>query len=282
MWRMMCASLFLLAGLRAGLAQQPTPVTFPADDAAHTQITAYLMRPEGSGPFPAVVGLHGCGGLLGKNGELRSRHVDWGQRLVAAGYAVLFPDSYGSRRLMSQCGVSPPALTARDRVADVRGAADWLARQPYVDPRKLALIGWSAGGSTVIWATAPRAAPTGVDFRAAFAFYPGCRGFLRAPWTPRLPLSILIGESDDWTPAAPCAELASRWDCVYMGFPGAYHGFDAPNMRFQVRTGVARSVNGDGVVHLGTDVKARVSAITYVMETLAREFARAGTRSDRR
>jgi dienelactone hydrolase len=282
MWRLMCATLFLLAGLRGGFAQQVETVTYPAAKARDAAITAYLMRPNGSGPFPAVVGLHGCGGLFGKNGQIKARHMDWGERFVKAGYAVLFPDSYGSRRLPSQCGIRERRLTARDRVADVQGAAEWLARQPYVDRRRLALMGWSAGGSTVIWATAPQAAPSGADFRVAFAFYPGCRGFLRSPWRPRLPLSILIGESDDWTPAEPCAALSSRWDSVYLSFPGAYHGFDAPNMRFQTRTGVARSLRGDGVVHMGTDIKARASAITYVMETLAREFARASEPSEGR
>lgn len=277
MWRTMCASFVLLGGLHAAAAE-PAVVTFPADGFARTAISAYLMRPEGAGPFPAVVGLHGCSGPLDKEGRLNRRLLDWGRRFVEAGYAVLYPDSYASRGLGSQCGRRPPQLKARERVADVRGAAGWLAGQSFVDSRRLALIGWSAGGSTVIWATSPQAAPRGVDFSTAFAFYPGCRGFLRSPWRPRLPLSILIGEADDWTPAAPCAALARRWDCKYFGFPGAYHGFDAPDMRLHTRTGVARSVNGDGVVHMGTDPKARASAIAYVMETLAREFARAERR----
>src|SRR5919201_28404 len=64
-----------------------------------------LYRPEGAGPFPAVVALHGCGGLFNRYGKLVSRFADWGDRLAAAGLAVLFPDSYGARGLSAQCRI---------------------------------------------------------------------------------------------------------------------------------------------------------------------------------
>src|ERR1700745_2958320 len=62
-----------------------------------------LYRPDGGGPFPAVVGLHCCGGLVNRGGNLVRRFADWGDRLAAAGLAVLFPDSYASRGLPAQC-----------------------------------------------------------------------------------------------------------------------------------------------------------------------------------
>ena len=69
-------------------------------------INGYMLRPDGKGPFPAVVALHGCGGLWKrKKRELTSRHADWGNRLQRAGYVVLFPDSFGSRGQKSLCKI---------------------------------------------------------------------------------------------------------------------------------------------------------------------------------
>ena len=64
-----------------------------------------LFRPEGAGPFPAVVALHGCESLISRAGKLRPHLADWGERLAAAGLAVIFPDSFGSRGLRTQCRV---------------------------------------------------------------------------------------------------------------------------------------------------------------------------------
>jgi dienelactone hydrolase len=51
------------------------------------RLKAVLLKPEGPGPFPAVVGLHGCNGLHNGSGKLGSRYRDWGGRLVAQGFA---------------------------------------------------------------------------------------------------------------------------------------------------------------------------------------------------
>jgi dienelactone hydrolase len=67
-------------------------VEIPAGDFA---LRAAVLRPAGAGPFPVVVGLHGCGGLGNRRAMVEPRLADWGQRLVAAGYAVVFPDSFG-------------------------------------------------------------------------------------------------------------------------------------------------------------------------------------------
>jgi poly(3-hydroxybutyrate) depolymerase len=61
-----------------------------------TTLRGYLFKPTGPGPFPAVVGLHGCGGLLNKQGEIVSRETTWADLLTARGYVVLFPDSFTS------------------------------------------------------------------------------------------------------------------------------------------------------------------------------------------
>ena len=95
------------AGARPGLSHpRPEPVRrlirFPSNDAdlyggTSTVIEAVLYRPLGEGPFPAVIALHDCAGLYGPTGEMMSHMRDWAERLVAAGYAVLMPDSFNPR-----------------------------------------------------------------------------------------------------------------------------------------------------------------------------------------
>src|SRR4051812_13209533 len=67
-----------------------------------TSLRAVLYRRGGGGPFPAVVALHGCGGLQNRSGKVAARFADWGDRLAAAGLVVLFPDSFSSRGLVNQ------------------------------------------------------------------------------------------------------------------------------------------------------------------------------------
>ena len=118
-------SLFVLAGASPGAAQEPV--------AMDGGLKGVMYRPSGAGPFPAIVALHGCGGI-GRNPEKPSRrHADWGERLAAAGFVVLFPDSFGSRGLGSQCNVRDRTVRpGRERVADAVVARRWLAGQPFV------------------------------------------------------------------------------------------------------------------------------------------------------
>jgi poly(3-hydroxybutyrate) depolymerase len=56
-------------------AQAQDKVSFPSTDAdlkggTPTTVTGYLYKPEGPGPFPAVIGMHGCNGLLGQDGKV--------------------------------------------------------------------------------------------------------------------------------------------------------------------------------------------------------------------
>ena len=66
---------------------------------------AQLYKPDGDGPFPTVIALHGCGGLGGHSEPVQPRYRDWAEQLLKAGNAVLLPDSYGSRELGPQCRV---------------------------------------------------------------------------------------------------------------------------------------------------------------------------------
>jgi dienelactone hydrolase len=242
-------------------------------------LKAVLFRPEGKGPLPAVVGLHNCTGLHNRNGQVGARYRDWGQRLAKRGFVVLFPDSNGSRRLGSQCGVRVRSLRVdRERVADVDAARAWLLAQPWIAADRVSLMGWSSGAITALWAV--RARPQSdtkdaQDFRSAVALYPGCRRLTNVAWSARVPTLILIGRADDQASAAVCQKMVAgtrgRSARVEIHvYPGAPHDFDHPNRPLQVRTGLAYSVDGSGRVHSGTNTAARADALKRVPEWLER------------
>jgi dienelactone hydrolase len=275
----------LLAGCAAHGPVRPTPavagaehVQFPSRDreegaGAPTRLSGWLFRPPGPGPFPAVVALHGCGGLYARRGDLSGRHRDWAERLVRSGHVVLFPDSFGARGLDEVCTRRDrPVRPGRERSADAYGALAYLQSLSFVRADRVALLGWSNGGATVlatIGGDAPARRAGAGDFRVAIAFYPGCNAALRdAAWLPlAAPLHILIGGADDWTPAAACRALADR--AAAAGAPlaltvydGAYHDFDAPNLAVHVRRDVATTASGTAT--LGTNEPARAAAIARV------------------
>lgn len=227
----------------------------------------------------AAILLHGCGGL-GANGNLNSRHKaakDW---LIERGIAVLFPESFTSRSFEEVCTVKMQSrtITQRDRVDDVVAARAWLNAQPGIDAKKIVLWGWSHGGSTVLNAVTRRGGvaglgefPEALKFVEAIAFYPGCSPFAKdnAPQKISSPLTILIGEADDWTPAAPCSAFAARLknneQLVSLTlYPGAFHDFDNPAGKFRVRTEVPNGVNAGKGVTVGPDPKAREDAMAKI------------------
>jgi dienelactone hydrolase len=132
--------------------------------------------------------------------------------------------------------------------------------------------GWGGVAGLVGWRQHVLAAgrvapdvPSGL-LRGLIAFYPGCRGAAAKPgWKPVVPLLILMGESDDWTPAAPCHVLAGRTGSAVtlVTYPGAYHDFDAP-VPVRERAGIPSSQRGDGGVHVGGDPDARADAMRRV------------------
>jgi dienelactone hydrolase len=243
-----------------------------------TTLHAVLFKPDGTGPFPAVVALHGCGGLMKRSGQLGARYRDWGQRLVAAGFAVLFPDSFGSRGLGSQCTVRERRVrSSRERVKDANAARRWLQAQNWVKRGRVALIGWSSGATAALWTIRPGAAirDGSPDFRSAVAFYPGCRRLSDLAWSARVPTLVLIGEADDWTPASACQTMVkgAHGRSAYaeiVVYPGAQHEFDHPNRPVAQRSGLAFSADGSGRAHVATDKPARADALKRVPEWLAR------------
>src|SRR5260370_21888416 len=169
------ASTFALA-FAADAATLPAPhqVDIPA---ANLTLHAQLYKPDGDGPFPTVIALHGCGGLGGHSEPVLPRYRDWSEQLLKTGHAVLLPDSYGSRELAPQCRVNERhVLARRDRAADITAARRWLAPQRWAAPARISLIWWADHAGAVLWAVRPQASRgTPPEFRSGIAFYPDLR-----------------------------------------------------------------------------------------------------------
>jgi dienelactone hydrolase len=189
-----------------------------------------LNKPQGQGPFPAVVMLHGCSGIQGM-----SKYLDiWAQRLASWGYVSLMVDSLGPRGESDICAgdrvfLIPPQLRAQDAY----DAKSYLAGLSFVNRDQVALVGWSHGGWTTLLAIDETTyiKNRGDPFRLAIAFYPYCSIPLQ---NLNAPLLILIGELDDWTPAGMCQlNMPSgkmTHETTLKVYPQAYHGFDFEGM----------------------------------------------------
>jgi dienelactone hydrolase len=230
-------------------------------------LDAALVRPAGPVRGPAVVALHGCGG------PAPSRDSQWAETLAGQGHIVLFPDSFGSRGLGSQCRVKQRSVRPSGaRRQDAIAAARWLASQPGTPAGGVALLGWSNGGGTVLFTAAEAPdLPSGL-FSHFVAFYPGCRTELQsAMWKPAAPLMILVGANDDWTPAAPCRAVAGKFpdEITLVEYPDAWHDFDRPDRPVRVLHGLATPPSGTGAAHAGTNEAARMDALHRVSAFIA-------------
>ena len=269
-------SLALLgAACAAGAAQPaaPRPVEIPLNGGT---LHAQLFKPDGSGPFPTVIALHGCDGLHGQSDQIQPRYLDWAEQLLKGGYAVLLPDSFGSRELGPQCRVKERRILARrERVADIMASRQWLLQQPWVSHDRISLIGWAHGASALLWAVRPQLASGKVepDFRSAVAFYPNCRISSGLGWSARVPTLVLIGASDDVSSPQACRQMVdgARGRSALariVVYPGAYHDFDRANFPLHAIAGNDAGVPERG--HLGGDPDARADSQKRVAQWLAR------------
>jgi dienelactone hydrolase len=247
----------------AGISSSPAP------------LRAFLFQPDSAGPHPAVVMLHGCGGAYAKDGGLNARHLMWGEYLAAQGYTALMLDSLSSRGIKELCTqkFSERSLKEADRRGDAYAALAYLRSRADVDGRRIGLLGWSHGGGVTLDAITPPQ-KNDAGFRAAVSFYPGCSSRAQKPeaFHPYAPLLLIIGESDDWTPAAPCKTLAAavaarNEPMQIVTYPDTYHDFDNPGIKQKhVRKDVPNGVNpGQGTTtapnpEAREDAKRRVSA----------------------
>jgi len=184
-----------------------------------------LFKPEGSGQFPTVILMHGCGGW---QTAVRTALTSYANFLVSNGFAVLSLDSFGPRRNSGGqvCASYKKLKDAREyRTADAFDAMEFLKKQDFVDPNNVFLMGQSNGGSVAI--NVANSGRPESDFRAVIAYYPWCGAFGSNTVDLASPLLVLGGANDDWVPPDACKKVKSSGEKLRVTiYPEAPHSFD--------------------------------------------------------
>jgi dienelactone hydrolase len=281
MRRVLSCLAFTLAALGCTAALAQVDVTLPSLDTSGgrpVMLIGQWFAAETTADAPAVVLLHGCGGAYDGRGRLSERMRDYAALLNGVGVHALVVDSLESRGQKEICTqkVGSRSITQANRRRDALAALQWLAAQPQVDATRLGLMGWSNGGSTVLSATNLRNSEVaGAAPKAAFAvaFYPGCAADLKRGYRTNTKLLLLIGEADDWTPAAPCRQLAEQAAGVkpqFESYPLAYHGFDS-TASLRMRKDVPNGVNPGQGVTVGGNAEALQRSRERLLQFLAEQ-----------
>jgi carboxymethylenebutenolidase len=151
------------APIRGGAGTKGEDVKIPISGG---ELRAYLARPEGNGPHPAILAIHENKGLVD--------HIrDVANRLASEGYVVLAPDLLsreGGTDKFTDVNDATAALgkaDAEQNTRDLVAAIDWLGKQQGVDSSRIGVTGWCMGGGYT-WRVATQA---GNRIHAAVPWY---------------------------------------------------------------------------------------------------------------
>jgi len=235
-------------------------VTFPSADGA-TTLVGYVFRPQGAhaAKMPAVVMMHGRAGAYSSAADgdysamtLSRRHQQWGHLWAQQSYLAILVDGFSPRGFPHgfprfSYDSRPDTLNeVTVRALDAYGALIWLRQRTDVIADRIALQGWSNGGSAALATMALGSAPgipaltpvTG--FRGALVFYPACglKGQFDDGLVPYAPVRVFQGAADEEVSPRRCRELVDRsrargGDIQIMFYPGATHDFDDPGKNRQ-------------------------------------------------
>lgn len=234
--------LIVLACLLIAAAEAlATEVTFPGAVAEGypkiAEVAGYLVFPTGEeakGQVPAVVILHGSGGIDGR-GEFHAKALN------AAGIATL-------EVLMFTSG-NRPRDGSRSNFTHMYGALNYLANRHDIDPQRIGVMGFSWGGglslSSMSLALTQQFTGGQLRFAAHAPFYPVCWPYLRLVSDPKAPgygaykkltgapVLVFAGGEDDYDEPDTCQKFIAslpeeaRSHVSLKYYPKATHGWDS-------------------------------------------------------
>lgn len=207
-------------------------------NAPDRKIPAYLARPAGDGPHPAVVVVPE---IFGLHEYIR----DTCRRLAKQGYAALAPDYFvragDPSTLTDFPAIMKIVATATDTqvTSDTAAAVAFLSAQPFADGARLGITGFCWGGN-VVWEACSRLP----NFAAGVAWYGRLSGSMAAgdpadktpiELAPELecPVLGLYAEKDNGIPLADVEAMratlkgAGKTQSEIVVYPGVHHGFHA-------------------------------------------------------
>lgn len=189
-----------------------------------------VFKPEGEGPFPAVVLMHTNGGI--GNPHMR-RHA---RSLLERGYVVLLTDSFEAR------GARPGSVFPSQIAKDAYDALAHLHTLAFVDKSRIYQAGYSLGAYASALLASPQSAAAFKSphrFRATVGHYGSCLHQDR-PESPALellsedsdrPVLMLMGERDIEAPPKYCFPRLEKMKAAgrpvsWHVYPGVTHAWD--------------------------------------------------------
>ena len=174
--------------------------------------------------FPLVIGVAGSEGW-------RDHHYDYLKMYQKSGFATFELNSFKSRNIESTVGTQNE-VTVAAIVVDAYNALETLSKHPLIIKEKISITGWSLGGGVTLfsaWNPIKETLGNNIQFASHLAFYPPCFFDFENLDFSDVPIHILIGESDDWTPAKPCLEFVDKLERKNINitvYKDSHHGFD--------------------------------------------------------
>jgi carboxymethylenebutenolidase len=177
----LCALLLLAPAKAISSAQaKPEEIVFPSNG---RELHGFLWKPDGPGPFPAILWNHGSEKLPGSQPVLAKFYIEHS-------YVFFIPHRRGQGRspgeyIQDLVAQTPPPERARRMVElqqveleDVVAALNYLKSQAFVDPSRIAISGCSYGGIQTLLA-----GERDLGVKALVPFAPGAMS-----WDQNLPL----------------------------------------------------------------------------------------------
>lgn len=199
-----------------------------AEGALPARLAGLLCLAQGAQPQPAVVLMHGSGGI-------GPGIAAWARELNAAGFAAFLIDGFTGRGLVL-VGADQAKLGRLAFVLDIYRALGLLAAHRAIDAQRLAVLGFSRGGQGALYAGMARFHrlwnPAGPVPAATAVLYPDCATRYLED-TAMMPgrLAVFHGMPDDMNPIAPARAHVERLraaghDARLIAYPDGHHGFD--------------------------------------------------------
>ena len=266
-----------------------------------TVLAGVLRVPvSGTARLPAIVLLHGSAGVT----ETTER---WALEIAGIGVASFLLDCFSGRGIANSTA-DQSQLDALAMMVDAYRALGLLARDPRLDPERIAVMGFSKGAVAAVYSSNQRFrnayGPSNVEFAAHIGLYTPCYITYRDDsCVTGKPLRLFHGAADDYVPVGACRAYVERLrksgvDISLTEYSGAHHTYDnfrlpndgtpverpqaqtlrhcqltegADGVIFNLKTGKPFDINTDPCVERGPHVAYDASAASATRDAV-KEF----------